>query len=105
MAVGFLAGVCAPWPHERASGRVTARQSMSDARTIHVSRQPGGVVRGDASRAAATLVRCGWQKVREHVRHSYFWIALCAYLAYHVWFPGSARAASRLRWWRTPGRL
>src|SRR5262249_55804513 len=69
-----------------------ARQSMSNARTIRMPKQQSefAPAPGDASRAAATLLQWGWRKVREHVRHSYFWIGLCAYLAYHVWFPGVA---------------
>ncbi len=63
---------------------------MSDARPIQPTKPLPGLSTGqvqpaEASRAVATVLRYGWQKAREHLRHSLFWICLSAYLAYALW--------------------
>ncbi len=71
---------------------------MSDARLIHPTTKPmrGGpatsLAPSDASQAAATLLRYGWQKLCVHVKHSYPWIILCTWLLYGYWTRGAADA-------------
>jgi hypothetical protein len=68
---------------------------MSDARAFPPTVPPppqrgrctaaGQVAPGEATRAMGTLLHYAWCKVRDHVRHCYPWIILCAYLAYGMW--------------------
>jgi hypothetical protein len=51
----------------------------------------GHVAPAEATQAVRTLLRYTWGKVRDHVRHSYPWIILCAYLLYGFW----SRAADK----------
>jgi hypothetical protein len=47
----------------------------------------------EATRAVLILLRYGWVRVREHVRHSLPWMGLCAYLAYSLWTQEPSRPA------------
>jgi hypothetical protein len=58
---------------------------MSDARMIHLRRSPKDVAPAEATQAVGTLLRYAGRKLWDHVRHSYVWIGLCAYLAYGLY--------------------